>query len=120
MNYKNQKRIEIKCFNTITHQEGTNNAFLQPINWEYYDIALKNLSANAFKLWFYLLRWAGKGYYDFSPTHLCDVLNIGSKTTIRAIKEELISKKYMVEVSENLCYFYPGGHADLIYQKMTY
>ena len=117
MNYKNQKRIEIKQFNSITHKEGTNDAFLQPINWEYYDEALKQLSANAFKLWFYLLRWAGKGYYDFSPTNLCEALNIGSKNTVRAMKDELISKKYLVEVSENVCYFYPCGHADLLYTK---
>ena len=120
MNYKNQKRIEIKQFDSITHKEGTNNSFLQPINWEYYDEALKTLSGNGFKLWLYLLRWVGKGYYDFSPTNLCETLNIGSKNTIRTIKEELISKKYLVEVSENICYFYPCGHADLIYQKLTY
>jgi hypothetical protein len=119
MNYKNQKRIEIKQFDSITHKEGTKNSFLQPINWEYYDTALKDLSGNAFKLWLYLLKWNGKGYYDFSPTHLCEVLGIGSKNTIRAIKDELIQKKYLVEVSQNICYFYPCGHADLIYQNLT-
>lgn len=119
MNYKNQKRIEIKNFNSITHKEGTNDAFLQPINWEYYDEALKNLSPNAFKVWFYLLRWSGKGYYDFSPANLCDALNIGSKNTVRTVKDELINKKYLIEVSTNICYFYPSGHADLIYQKLN-
>ena len=109
MNYKNQKRIEIKQFDSITHKEGTNNAFLQPINWEYYDKAMKELSANAFKLWFYLLRWVGKGYYEFSPTHLCDVLNIGSKNTIRTIKDELETKNYLMKVSENVYEFYPSG-----------
>ena len=78
MNYKNQKRIEIKQFDSITHKEGTNDSFLQPINWKYYDEALASLSGNAFKLWLYLLRWVGKGYYDFSPVHLCEALNIGS------------------------------------------
>ena len=119
MNYKNQKRIEIKQFDSITHKEGTKDSFLQPINWEYYDTALKDLSGNAFKLWLYLLKWSGKGYYDFSPTHLCEVLNIGSKNTIRTIKDELIQKKYLVEISQNVCYFYPCGHADLIYQNLT-
>ena len=119
MNYKNQKRIEIKQFDTITHKEGTNDSFLQPINWEYYDEALKNLSGNGFKLWMYLLKWCGKGYYDFSPTHLCEILNIKSKNTIRTLKDELIEKKYLIEVSENVCYFYPSGHADLIYQKLV-
>lgn len=119
MNYKNQKRIEIKQFNSITHKEGTKEAFLQPINWEYYDYALKELSANAFKLWFYLLKWVGKGYYDFSPVHLCEALNIGSKNTVRTAKDELIEKKFIIEVSENVFYYYPCGHADLIYQKLT-
>lgn len=109
MNYKNQKRIEIKQFENITHKEGTNNAFLQPINWEYYDKAMKTLSANAFKLWFYLLRWVGKGYYEFSPTHLCEALNIGSKNTIRTIKDELENTNYLVKVSENIYEFYPSG-----------
>ena len=117
MNYKNQKRIEIKEFNSIVHKEGTNNSFLQPINWEYYDKALKELSANGFKLWFYLLRWAGKGYYDFSPTHLCEVLNIGSKNTVRTIKDELIEMDYLIEISENVIYFFPEGSAAKNYQK---
>jgi hypothetical protein len=119
MNYKNQKRIEIKQFNSIVHKEGTKDSFLQPINWEYYDEALKKLNGNAFKLWLYLLRWVGKGYYDFSPTNLCEALNIGSKNTILAMKEELIREKYLISVSENIYYFYPCGHADLIYQNMT-
>ena len=119
MNYKNQKRIEIKNFNSITHKENTKDAFLQPINWEYYEEALKKLSGNAFKLWLYLLKWNGKGYYDFSPTHLCEALNIRSKNTVRTIKEELIKEKYLIEVSSNVYYFYPCGHADLIYQKLT-
>jgi len=117
MNYKNQKRIEIKQFDAITHKEGTNNAFLQPINWEYYDKALSTLSANAFKLWFYLLRWSGKGQYDFSPTHLCEVLNIGSKNTIRAIKDELIKADYLIEISESVAYFYPAGNAKENYKN---
>lgn len=110
-NYKNQKRIDIKSFDTITHKEGTNDAFLQPINWNYYDAAMNQLSANAFKLWFYLLRWVGKGCYEFSPTHLCETLNIGSKNTVRAMKEELIQKKFLIQVSENVYHFYPGGNA---------
>ena len=119
MNYKNQKRIEIKQFNSITHKEGTSNAFLQPINWEYYEKALKELSANAFKLWFYLLKWVGKGYYEFSPTHLCEALNIGSKNTVRTIKEELIHLNYLIEVSENIEYFFPCGDARENYQKLN-
>lgn len=110
MNYQNQKRIEIKQFDTIVHKENTKESFLQPINWEYYDTALKDLSGNGFKLWLYLLRWNGKGYYDFSPTHLCDALNIGSKNTIKSIKEELVNKKYLIEISENIYHFYPGKH----------
>lgn len=119
MNYKNQKRIEIKDFDSITHKEGTNDSFLQPINWEYYEEAMKKLSGNGFKLWLYLLKWNGKGYYDFSPVHLCEVLNIGSKNTIRTMKEELIREHYLMEVSENVCYFYPRGHTDLLQQKIV-
>lgn len=110
-NYKNQKRIDIKSLDTIIHKEGTQDAFLQPINWSYYDLALHQLSANAFKLWFYLLRWIGKGYYEFSPTHLCETLNIGSKNTVRAMKDELIQKNYLIQVSENVYHFFPGGNA---------
>ena len=118
MNYANMIRINIQNFNTITHKEGTNEAFLQPINWNYYDEALQVLSANTFKLWFYLLKWNGKGYYDFSPVHLCSALNIKSKNTIYAMRDELIQKKYMIQESLNKYIFFPCGHADLIYQKM--
>ena len=119
MNYKNQKRIEIKQFNSITHKEGTNDIFLQPINWEYYEEAMKKLSGNTFKLWLYLLKWNGKGYYDFSPVHLCEALNIGSKNTVRTMKDELIREDYLIEVSENVCYFYPCGNASSNYQKLV-
>lgn len=119
MNYKNQKRIEIKQFDSITHKEGTKEAFLQPIDWKYYDEALKKLSGNGFKLWIYLLKWCGKGYYDFSPIHLCDVLNIKSKNTVRALKDELIDNKYLIQISDNIYYFYPCGNADLIYQNLV-
>ena len=119
MNYINQKRIEIKNFNTITHKEKSPEQFLQPIDWKYYEEAMQLLSGNAFKLWLYILKWAGQGYYELSPSHLCNVFNIKSKNTIYAIKEELIKNNYLVQVSENKYYFYPCGHADLIYQKLT-
>lgn len=114
MNYKNQTRINIKKFDTITHKENSSNQFLQPIDWQYYDEALKTLSSNAFKLWLYLLRWAGKGYYEFSPTHLCDALNISSRNTIKAARDELIRENYLVQVKPETYEFYPCGHADLI------
>ena len=117
MNYENMTRIEIQKFDAITHKEKTSDQFLQPINWTYYDEALKTLSANGFKLWFYLLHWVGQGYYDFSPANLCKVLNIKSKNTIYAAKQELIDAQYMVQVSTNKFIFFPCGHADLIYQK---
>ena len=119
MYYENMLRVEIKNFNAITHKEGTNDAFLQPINWAYYDEALSKLSANAFKLWFYLLRWAGKGYYDFSPTNLCKVLKIKSKNTIYAAKDELIENNYLYQISDNKLVFSACGHADSFYQKMV-
>ena len=117
MNYRNQKRIEIKKFDAIIHKEGTNESFLKPINWKYYEQALQDLSGNAFKIWFYLLKWQGQGYYDFSPSHLCGILNIGSKNTIKAAKEELVEKKYLIQHSDNIYYFYPCGHGDLIYDE---
>ena len=119
MNYANMTRIEIQKFNTITHKEGTKEQFLQPIDWVYYDAALQQLTPNAFKLWFYLLKWQGQGYYDFSPANLCKVLNIKSKNTIYAAKDELIENKYLIQESDNKFIFYPCGHADLIYQKLT-
>ena len=54
MNYENQIKVEIKNFHTITHKEGTKEAFIQPIDWQYIDEAAQKLSGNAFKLWFYL------------------------------------------------------------------
>ena len=119
MNYENMTFIEIQKFNTITHKEGTREAFLQPVDWCYYDEALSTLSSNAFKLWFYLLRWNGKGKYDFSPAKLCKALKIGSKNTVYTARDELVDKKYMVKVSDVKYIFYPCGHADLIYQKLT-
>lgn len=119
MNYENQIKVEIKNFHTITHKEGTKEAFIQPIDWQYIDEAAQKLSGNAFKLWFYLLKWAGKKEYQFSPAHLQKALNIKSKNTIYSIKEELIRERYLVQISEHLMYFYPCGHANLIYQKIN-
>ena len=119
MNWANMNRVKIEKFNAITHKEGTKEQFLQPIDWKYYDTALQNLSANAFKLWFYLLKWQGQGYYDFSPANLCKVLNIKSKNTIYAAREELVQQNYLIEEDSNCFIFYPCGNADLIYQKLT-
>lgn len=119
MYYPNQKNIIIKNFNTITHKEKTNEAFLQPIDWKYYEEALQELSGNTFKLWLYLLKWQGKGNYEFSPAKLMKAFNIGSKNTIYAMKDELIEKNYLIETSENIWFFYPCGHADLLYQNLT-
>ncbi len=112
-NYENQLRINIKHFDQIVHTEGTNDTFLQPINWEYYNKAMKLLSGNGFKLWFYLLRWVGQGYYLFSPTHLCDALNIGSRNTIKTAREELIRYHYLVPVKSNTYEFYPDGNVEV-------
>ncbi len=110
MNYENQLRINIVDFDKITHKEGTSGQFLQPINWEYFDKALSQLSGNAFKLWLYLLRWEGKKYYEFSPTHLCEALNIGSRNTVKNAKEELIRNNYLVNISTNVYEFHPDGN----------
>ena len=120
MNYANQIRIDIKGFDLITHKEGTDDQFLQPIDWEYYDRALRELSPGAFKLWFYLLRWRGRGYYDISPVHLAEALNIKSKTSLRDYRTELITKDYLVQVSENKYAFYPGGNAAALEQILSY
>ena len=46
-----------------------------------------------------------------------DYMDDGDGEEVWAIEEFM--KKYLVEVSQNVCYFYPCGHADLIYQKLT-
>lgn len=109
MNYANQNKIIIKNFDNIIHKKGSTDSFLQPIDWIYYDKALDTLSSNAFKLWFYLLRWNGKGAYEFSPTNLMTALNIKAKNTIYNARNELIDKNYLKEEKENIYYFYPCG-----------
>ena len=118
MNYANQKKIKIINFDYIAHKGNSENdkekneAFLKAIDWKHYEKALTDLSGNAFKLWFYLLKWQGKGYYEFSPTHLQQALNIGSKNTVRAAKDELIRFGYARETSENIIEFSPSGMFD--------
>ena len=83
-NYANQLRINIPNIDGIKHPAGEKEAFLQPLSWDKLDYILFDLEKSELKLYFYFLRWAGKGYYEFSPVDLNLHLNFSEGTSRNA------------------------------------
>lgn len=109
-NYANQHRIYTTQFETIEHTATMKGQFLKPMVWEKLDNINTDLTGNELKLWLYIMKWYGQGYYDFSPVNLEIALGI-SKNTILSAKEELIKKGYIVSKTKTTFDFipYPEG-----------
>ena len=108
-NYSNQLRIDLIDLDKITHKQGDKfNRFIQPIDFKYEAIAMKNLNGNAFKVWRYLLRWYGKNYFYYSPAAIRNELGLGENGATSA-RKELEAKGYLrpVEGKENIYLFSP-------------
>ena len=109
-NFKNQHRIYTTHFETIEHTLGMKGQFLKPMEWDKLENVNTDLTGNELKLWLYIMKWYGQGYYDFSPVNLEIVLQI-SKNTILATKASLIEKGYLLAKTDKTFDFipYPDG-----------
>lgn len=109
-NFKNQHRIYTTHFETIEHTIGMKGQFLKPMEWDKLENVNTDLTGNELKLWLYIMKWYGQGYYDFSPVNLEIVLQI-SKNTILAAKASLIEKGYLLAKTNKTFDFipYPDG-----------
>lgn len=85
-NYANQKTIEVtnSHIDKIAHQPSSNSAFLRAIDWKYIELAQQVLSGNEFTLLVYILKWAGKGEFDFSPAAIEIATQMSDTTATRA------------------------------------
>lgn len=85
-NYANQKTIEIKkeSVDKIAHVTGSNESFLRAIDWKYIEQAQQVLTGNEFMLLVYILKWAGKGEFDFSPAAVEIATQMSDSTATRA------------------------------------
>lgn len=101
-NYANQKRIEITNVEPIFYKTGqpVGNGFYHTIYYDYVDKAAELLNGNAFKLWFYLIRWYNQGWVDFSPAKLKDCMGM-SKSSANDARNELINKGFLIEDPEH-------------------
>lgn len=106
-NYANQKKIKLGHLSDITHRNGSDGAWLQPLEWDPTKYAMRTLNGNAFKLWMYLLSWEGKGIYDFSPANLAKELKMSDEGA-RNARKELLDKGFLREISENVMEFFPA------------
>lgn len=109
-NYANQLRINIPNIDGIKHPAGEKEAFLQPLSWDKLDCILFDLEKSELKLYFYFLRWAGRGYYEFSPADIELQLNM-SENTARAARKNLEHKGYLTLQHNNTYLFnvFPDG-----------
>lgn len=109
-NYANQLRINIPNIDGIKHPAGEKEAFLQPLSWDKLDYILFDLEKSELKLYFYFLRWVGRGYYEFSPADIELQLNI-SENTARAARKNLERKGYLTLQHNNTYLFnvFPDG-----------
>ena len=85
-NYANQKTIEIKkeSIDKVAHVTGSNESFLRAIDWKYIEQAQQVLTGNEFMLLVYILKWAGKGEFDFSPAAVEIATQMSDSTATRA------------------------------------
>jgi len=85
-NYANQKTIEInkESIDKVAHAAGSNESFLRAIDWKYIEQAQQVLTGNEFMLLVYILKWAGKGEFDFSPAAVEIATQMSDSTATRA------------------------------------
>lgn len=92
-NYANQKTIEItnQHIDKIAHKPTENTSFLRAIDWKYIEQAQQVLTGNEFTLLVYILKWAGKGEFDFSPAavEIATQMSDSTATRARATLEQL-------------------------------
>lgn len=96
-NYAKQLRINLTGLEKVKHVYKSGNGFIPAIDYKYEEAAMRNLNGNAFKLWRYLFRWYGKGFFFFSPAAISKELNFGKNGATTA-RQELERKGYILPV----------------------
>lgn len=105
--YANQKTIHIDL-SSIEYHGQTKEQWLKPLRWDPLIEAMGILSGNEFKIYMYLMKWAGgKQQYFFSPVDIAIRLDIGEDTARKALKT-LISYGYLIKTNNNTYDFNPA------------
>lgn len=114
--YANQKTINIDL-SSIEHHENIKEQWLKPLKWNPLIEAMGILTGNEFKIYMYLMKWAGgKKQYFFSPVDIAIRLDIGEDTARKAIKT-LINYGYLIEKSKNIYNFNPAPAVKDVYNS---
>lgn len=114
--YANQKTINIDL-SSIEHHENIKEQWLKPLKWSPLIEAMGILTGNEFKIYMYLMKWAGgKKQYFFSPVDIAIRLDIGEDTARKAIKT-LINYGYLIEKSKNIYNFNPAPVVKDVYNS---
>ena len=121
-NFANQKTIEISNahIDKVAHVANTNASFLKAIDWKYIEQAQQVLTGNEFTLLVYILKWAGKGEFDFSPAAVEIATQMSDSTATRA--RIVLETLGFIKQKENKANRYeidlnPPGIAELAIQK---
>lgn len=121
-NFANQKTIEISNahIDKVAHVANTNASFLKAIDWKYIEQAQQVLTGNEFTLLVYILKWAGKGEFDFSPAAVEIATQMSDSTATRA--RVVLETLGFIKQKENKANRYeidlnPPGIAELAIQK---
>lgn len=105
-NYKNQNLITNISVDKIKHATGVEEAFMQPFSWDKMSKILFLLNGNEYKLYMYLLKWAGKGEYEFSPADISNKLDF-KEDTARKIFKTFIQYKILIPITNHHYNFDP-------------
>lgn len=105
-NYKNQITIKNISVEKIKHIEGVEESYLQWLQWDAIMTCMSLLSGNEFKLYMYLLKWAGKTYYNFSPVDIYRQLGF-KKDTARSARKTLEEYGFLTLVKNGIYTFDP-------------
>lgn len=105
-NYKNQNLITNISVDKIKHTTGIDEAFMQPFSWDKMSKILFLLNGNEYKLYMYLLKWAGKGEYEFSPADIANKLDF-KEDTARKIFKTFIQYKILIPITNHHYNFDP-------------
>lgn len=117
-NYKNQNVITDISVEKIKHQSGIEESWMQPFSWDKMMIPLFLLNGNEYKVYMYIFKWAGQGYYEYSPADIEKSLDI-KEDTARKIFKKLIEYGYLTYIASRKYKFdpYPDVAKQKYYEK---
>ena len=111
--YANQHKIYVEYKGDLLHKENQKNLdgstaqFCQAFNWAPMMDVMSVLTANEFKIYLYILKWAGKTEgFNYAPADIEILLGIG-ESTAQKTKKRFIELGFLEPITTNTFKFNP-------------